>query len=186
MFGENEGSEGTSNPQRDDRLERARSTVPPHLPPEHLRDPGDAWVYAPDGTKFWGRFGAAGLLCWHRESGVLLQHRAQWSHNGGTWALPGGARRENETALAAALREADEEAGVPPQLVTELFESVMDLGFWSYTTVAVEATEFFEPVVGDFESLDLRWVALSEVEKLELHPAFATAWPSLRQRLENL
>jgi len=116
---------------------------------------------------------------------VLLQHRAEWSHNGGTWALPGGARREGESALDAALREADEEAGVPPGLVTELFESVFDLGYWSYTTVAVEARELFEPVMGDFESLELRWVALSEVENLALHPAFASAWPDLRQRLES-
>ena len=186
MSGDDGRVGGTPNRDQDERRERARSSVPPHLPPAHERDPGDAWVYGPDGTKFWGRFGAAGLLCWHREVGVLLQHRAEWSHNGGTWALPGGARREGESALAAALREADEEAGVPPHAVTEIFESVLDLGFWSYTTVAVEVHEFFEPVVGDFESLELRWVSLSEVESLALHPAFASAWPALRSQLEAL
>jgi 8-oxo-dGTP diphosphatase len=173
-----------SGASEQERRERAASAVPPHMPPPHERDPGDAWVYAPDGvTKFWGRFGAAGLLVWHRESGVLLQHRAEWSHNGGTWALPGGARREHESALEGALREADEEAGVPPELVVPLFESVVDLGFWSYTTVAVEATSFFEPVVADFESLELRWVPLDQVDALPLHPAFAEAWPGLRARL---
>lgn len=188
-----DGREGNSfqrgheqNEHQKARRARAQSAVPPHLPPQHERDPGDAWVYGPDGSKYWGVFGAAGLLCWHREAGVLLQHRAQWSHNGGTWALPGGARREHETALDAALREADEEAGVPPHLVTELFESVFDLGFWSYTTVAVEAHEIFEPVIADFESIDLRWVPLSEIENLDLHPAFARAWPDLRSRLESL
>lgn len=168
-----------------ERRERATSSIPPHLPPEHLRDPGDAMVYSPDGkTKYWGRFGAAGLLVWHRDSGILLQHRAEWSHNGGTWALPGGARRQGESAFDAALREADEEAGVPAQILTSLFESVFDVGYWSYTTVAVEATEFFTPVVADLESIELRWVALDDVDSLNLHPGFAASWPELKTRLK--
>ena len=157
--------------------------APPPLPPYAVRDKGDAWVYGPDGEKFWGRYGAAGLLVWHRELGILLQHRVGWSHFGGTWGLPGGARKEGEAAEAGALREANEEAGVPAELVTVLFTSVLDLGYWTYTTVAVEASEPFEPVIGDAESVDLRWVALDEVALLPLHPGFATSWPSLRERL---
>ena len=177
--------QGASPSNEQERRERATSFVPPHLPPEHLRDPGDAMVYSPDGkVKYWGRFGAAGLLVWHRESGILLQHRAEWSHNGGTWALPGGARRQGESAHDAALREADEEAGVPAEILTPLFESVFDAGFWTYTTVAVEAREFFTPVVADLESIELRWVPLDEVESLKLHPGFAGSWPSLRERLK--
>ena len=84
----------------------------PPLPPEHLRDPGDAWVEGPNGSRYWGRFGAAGLLVVDRERGVLLQHRAGWSHFGGTWGLPGGARKLGESAVDGALREAGEEAGV--------------------------------------------------------------------------
>ena len=104
-----------------------------------VRDSGDAWVYGPDGTKFWGRFGAAGLLVWHRSLGVLLQHRIGWSHFGGTWGLPGGARKAGESAQDAAYREAHEEAGVPPTLLRVMTSSVLDLGYWSYTTVVAEA-----------------------------------------------
>ena len=43
---------------------------------------------------------------------VLLQHRAPWSHQGGTWGLPGGARDSHETPEEAAKREAHEEAGL--------------------------------------------------------------------------
>ena len=43
----------------------------------------------PDGQRFWGRFGAAGLLVHDLRRGVLLQHRADWSHFGGTWGLSG-------------------------------------------------------------------------------------------------
>lgn len=158
-------------------------TSRPPLPPPHLRDPGDAWVEGPNGEQFWGRFGAAGLLVWHREGGVLLQHRAVWSHFGGTWGIPGGARKLNESAADAAFREAHEEAGVPADLPSVLFESVVDLGFWSYTTVVAETPRLFTPVMGDAESEALAWVPTADVEGLPLHPGFARSWPLLRKRL---
>ncbi|GAB2460627.1 8-oxo-dGTP pyrophosphatase MutT (NUDIX family) [Conyzicola lurida] len=157
------------------------SNVPPPFP--GVRDSGDAWVYGPDGSRFWGRYGAAGLLVWHPVAGVLLQHRIAWSHHGGTWGLPGGALKEGESAVDGALREANEEAGVPADLLEVLFSSVLELGFWRYTTVATRAREEFLPVIGDAESEALAWVALDEVENLELHPGFAAAWPELRSRL---
>jgi 8-oxo-dGTP pyrophosphatase MutT (NUDIX family) len=116
---------------------------------------------------------------------VLLQLRAIWSHLGGTWGLPGGARKSHETPEAAALREADEEAGVPPHLVTVLGTSVFDLGYWSYTTVLARADELFTPIVGDAESDALDWVAFDEVETLPLHPGFGAGWPDLRLRLHE-
>ena len=140
--------------------------VPPHLPPPHLRDPGDAWAVGPDGQKFWGAFGAAGLLVWHRTAGILLQHRAEWSHHGGTWGIPGGAIRQGEDAVAGALREANEEAGVPADSVTVLFTEILDLDFWSYTTVVVESSEVFEPVMGDSESEALAWISLDKSKPL--------------------
>jgi len=144
---------------------------------------GDAWVYGPDGERFWGRFGAAGLLVHDPDRGVLLQHRAVWSHFGDTWGLPGGARHEGETAVEAALREAGEEANVPAHLLQVRFVSVFDLGFWSYTTVVTEATESFEPVIGDAESIALRWVRPEEITELPLHPGFAASWPALQVKI---
>lgn len=149
------------------------------------RGPEDAWVDGPRG-RYWGTFGAAGLLLAHRDAGVLLQLRAVWSHLGGTWGLPGGARKGHETAAEAALREADEEAGVPPELVTVLDSSVLDLGYWSYTTVIARAEQLFEPVVGDAESEALRWVSLDDVAAMPLHPGLEAGWPALRSRLDEL
>src|SRR5690554_5284798 len=154
-------------------------TRPPLFSP---RDSGDAWVDGPNG-RYWGRFGAAGLLVHDPARGVLLQHRAEWSHFGGTWGLPGGARHENESAFDAALREADEEAAVPADACELLFETVLDYGYWSYTTVVARAVRTFEPVIADPESLDLQWVALDEVVKLPLHPRFEESWPMLQARL---
>ena len=145
----------------------------------------DAWVDGPDG-RYWGIHGAAGLLLVHPEHGLLLQLRAQWSHFGGTWGLPGGARKGDETAAATAVREADEEAGVPPELVEVLGESVWDLGYWSYTTVLGRALAYFDPIIGDAESVALRWTPLDEVLELALHPGFRASWPDLRIRLGEL
>ena len=158
------------------------SGVRPPMPPGP-RDKGDAWVYADDGKKYWGRYGAAGLLVWHRERGILLQHRVGWSHFGNTWGLPGGALKEGETAEKGALREAHEEAGVPAAQLRVIATSVLDLAFWRYTTVVVEALEYFEPVMGDAESEALEWVPVNSVENFPLHPGFGRAWPQLRSSL---
>ncbi|MEN9740726.1 MAG: hypothetical protein RLZ72_992 [Actinomycetota bacterium] len=155
-----------------------------YLPPPHLRDPGDQWVYGPNGEKVWGAFGAAGVLVWNRENDtVLLQLRAEWSHHGGTWGIPGGAIRKGESARDGALREAHEEAGVPEDLLEAIDEFIIDLGFWSYTTVIARTREHFEPVENDQESIDLQWVKRTEVEQLELHPRFGQNWPHLRDLL---
>lgn len=146
---------------------------------------GDAWVDGPDG-RFWGTFGAAGLLLAHPDAGVLLQHRAIWSHHGGTWGVPGGARKPGESAEDAAIRESDEEAGVPPELVRVLGSSVFDVGYWSYTTVLAVASELFEPYLGDAESIALSWVPIADVAGLPLHPGLASGWPALRARLAEL
>ncbi|UWF76825.1 NUDIX domain-containing protein [Microbacterium neungamense] len=152
--------------------------------PEGPRDSGDAWVVAPSGERYWGRYGAAGLLAVDPERGVLLQHRVGWSHYGGTWALPGGALHEGESALHGAVREAQEEAGIPDEAVRPWFASVFDLGYWSYTTVVGEVLEPFEPVISDPESLALEWVPVGEVTERPLHPGFADAWARLRPLLE--
>ena len=161
------------------------SMMPPPLPPEHLRDPGDAWVEGPDGKRYWGRFGAAGALVWHPPKGVLLQLRAEWSHHGLTWGIPGGALKAGESAHHAALRESHEEAGVPEEGLETLHTEIFDLGFWSYTTVLFRSDSYFEPVVNDHESADVAWISLAEVDKLPLHPGFASSWPSLRGIIDS-
>lgn len=151
--------------------------------PGRPRDPGDAWVIAEDGTRYWGAFGAAGLLALDPARGILLQHRAEYSHFGGTWGLPGGARRQSESAIDAALREAGEEAGVPTSALRVRATSVADLRVWSYTTVLAEVVTEFDAVISDPESLALDWIRPDDVDALDLHPGFAAAWPGLRDTL---
>jgi 8-oxo-dGTP diphosphatase len=147
---------------------------------------GDGWVESDDGKHFWGLHGAAGLML--RAPGsdgsatVLLQHRAPWSHQGGTWSLPGGARDSHETVEEAAVREAHEEAGLTSdQLVVRgtVVTAEAKGGRWTYTTVIADAPEPLR-TVPNRESSELRWVAEDEVTDLPLHPGFAASWQLLR------
>lgn len=151
------------------------------------RDPNDAWVACTCGSRHWGLAGAAGLALVDRATRTIaLQLRSARSHQGSTWALPGGAIGTGETPLQGALREASEEADIRAVDVLPDVASVLDHEVWSYTTVvahvARDAPATPRPVLRplDGESADLRWVDLDEVTDLPLHPAFATAWPRLR------
>ncbi|MGV0746145.1 NUDIX hydrolase [Mycolicibacterium sp. XJ870] len=154
-----------------------------------MRGDGDGWVMSDNGARFWGRHGAAGLLLRapspDGSSAVLLQHRAPWSHQGGTWALPGGARDSHETAEQAAVREAHEEAGLPAEQLTVrttvVTAEVTGLGGtrWTYTTVIADAPELLD-TIPNRESSELRWVAEDQVAELPLHPGFAASWQQLR------
>lgn len=158
--------------------------------PERVHGDGDGWVIAESGAHYWGRHGAAGLLLRalgpDGRAAVLLQHRAPWSHQGGTWALPGGARDSHETAEQAAVREAHEEAGLPAEqvrvrtsVVTAEVGSADGGTYWSYTTVIADAPGLLD-TVPNRESSELRWVAEDEVADLPLHPGFAASWQRLR------
>lgn len=156
-----------------------------------MRGDGDGWVLDTDGAQYWGVHGAAGLLLRaplpDGATGVLLQHRAAWSHQGGTWALPGGARDSHESAIDTAVREADEEAGIDPadlRIVAAVVTHRSANG-WTYTTVIADVDEPVRTRLNG-ESVELRWVNEEHVDTLPLHPAFGASWPELRERIAAL
>jgi 8-oxo-dGTP pyrophosphatase MutT (NUDIX family) len=156
---------------------------------------GNGWVHCRCGRRHWGLHGAAGLLvvrCVAQGDArpvvqVLLQLRAGWTHQGGTWGLPGGARDSHEDVVVAALREAHEEVGLDEGAVQVVGSSVgTDHGDWSYTYVIARARPTVAVHVRNDESDEIRWVGVDDVGALPLHPALAPAWAGLRARVAEL
>jgi 8-oxo-dGTP diphosphatase len=143
---------------------------------------GDGWIQCDCAGKHWGLFGAAGLVL-IRDQSILMQHRAPWVHNGDTWGIPGGARDSHETALEAALREANEEIGIDILLLTVINEFVDDHGPWRYHTIIAKADPKLIAHEMNDESLEVKWIPIAEVENQILHPSFAKTWPQLKPKL---
>jgi 8-oxo-dGTP diphosphatase len=142
---------------------------------------GDGWVECELGHRHWGRFGAAGLLlrtvdrCGQQH--VLLQHRASWTHHGGTWGAPGGARASWETPEQAALREVGEEAVIDLAGISIERVHADDHGGWCYWTVLAGSPSAVTAAPRGLETAEMRWVLCADVVGLELHPGFAASWP---------
>jgi 8-oxo-dGTP diphosphatase len=133
-----------------------------------------SWASCANGHAHWGRRGAAGLLV-ARGGHVLLQLRAGWSHQGGTWSIPGGARERGETSVQAALREAEEELGLASDAIEIRGSYVATCGGWTYETVLGVPLRALA-IANLSESDDHRWVPAAGVADLPLHPAFRSAW----------
>ena len=153
-----------------------------------MHTPTDGWTTCALGHRHWGLAGAAGLLL-HRVGAdgpeVLLQHRADWSHHGGTWGTPGGALHADEDVAAGALREVCEELGLLPDDVVLGEHSVDDHGGWSYTTVLARPARPIEAadLRLDGESTGAAWVALAALDEVPLHPGLAGSLARLRPLL---
>ena len=163
-------------------------------PVENVHQPGDGWVNCACGKRHWGLNGAAGVLLARRDArtgapiSVLLQHRARWSAEGGTWGVPGGAISDGENPLEGGLRESYEEANIRPEDIQVVGSYLEDHGPWGYTTILAfeRPGHQVEPRMNDDESIALEWVDLDKVADLPLLKAFGQDWPHFLQRLKAL
>ena len=162
-----------------------RVTIEPPAPGEPRRplgprDPGDAWVVAPTGSGT--GVGSAPPGC--SRSTPSAACCCSTACRGVTSATPGRCPAARGTRASrrrdGALREAAEEAGVPDAAIRPRLLSVLDLGYWSYTTLVGDVIAPFEPTISDPESRELAWVPAAEVDDQPLHPGFASSWEQLR------
>jgi len=140
---------------------------------------GDGFLRLTNGTLRWGRFGAAGVLVRCAGEGgswwYFLARRSERCHQGGCWAIPGGALNLGEAPLEGALREFAEEVGA---VLHDREFSVVDVhqddhGGWSYWTVIVEVSQrFAAPTMLNWETAEAGWVSHDQLGDLELHEAF--------------
>jgi 8-oxo-dGTP diphosphatase len=138
---------------------------------------GDGFITLADGSRRWGRFGAAGILARHTgDDGVphlFVARRSEYCHRGGTWAIPGGALDHGEAPLDGALREFAEETGVRLDGFEIGHVHEDDHGGWSYWTLVVDvAHRFPTPTSFNWETAEARWVPVHELTDLELFDAF--------------
>ena len=140
-----------------------------------------SWATCTHGHAHWGRRGAAGLLV-ADQGRVLLQLRASWAHQGGTWSIPGGARERGESAVQTALREAKEEMAIRRRDIAVRSSYVARCGGWEYETVLAVAVG---PVqLAHLSESDAHlWAEPEALEELPLHPAFRSAWEAPDARL---
>ncbi len=147
---------------------------------------GNGFVHCRCGHRHWGVHGAAGLLLLRDDLAVphaLLQLRAPWTHGGGTWALPGGARDSHEGWREAAYREATEEVGLRTLALRPAGEYVDPHGpaeaDWRYVTVLALTSDDAGVHAANHETSDLAWVPLGDVAGWSLHPGLALSWPHI-------
>ena len=163
-------------------------------PKANVHQPGDGWIDCACGRKHWGVNGASGILLARRDGGtgrvthVVMQHRALWSAEGGTWGIPGGATADGESPIEGALRESYEEANITPEDIEVVGAYREDHGPWAYTTVFAfeKPGHTVNPKANDDESMTVEWVPIDRVPELRLLTAMRTDWPRFVSRLEAL
>lgn len=119
-----------------------------------------------NGSRVKGNRGAAILFTDGKS--LLLLKRSEGSHQG-TWDLPGGGARDNETDIGTAIRETKEETGLD-EIPGYRFESfVSHDGRKKFTVFLFRVSEQFTVEVNK-EHSDWEWTSIGSLANKSLHP----------------
>ena len=117
---------------------------------------------------------------------VLMQLRAEWTHGGRVWGIPGGARDSHESAIESALREMREELSIDESLVEVVHDNMWtDHKDWHYHTVIALTSRDVEFVTNEEAEL-ADWIEISKIKDLDLHPGFASNWQDILIAIEEV
>jgi ADP-ribose pyrophosphatase YjhB (NUDIX family) len=164
--------------------------VPIYSSPE--ADSGEGYYFAKSGKRYWGRYGAAGVLLRRvKEDGtleyLLAKRSANISAGGGQWAWPGGAHKDKKHAQSpqlTAYEELKEELGVYPEGIDPIATHTNFVEpDWQYETMIVDVTNNSSLTdslkISDDENSDLGWFTEDDIRELKennmLHPAVASS-----------
>jgi DNA polymerase III epsilon subunit-like protein/ADP-ribose pyrophosphatase YjhB (NUDIX family)/autonomous glycyl radical cofactor GrcA len=173
------------------------SLKPPVLPffapmgSEDAKD-GDGYYFAKSGKRYWGRWGAEGVLLRKQGAGgevqYLLGKRADWiSSGGGKWAYPGGAHgtqfnaeRGGTTGRAEILEELGVELSHPlvkgRETTALTYENPIEPD-WTYRTVIIDASDdnVKQVQISDNETSEVGWFTADQIKEMNsqgmLHPS---------------
>jgi len=139
------------------------------------KSPIDQWTVCAGDHIHWGAYGGAGLLLCYAPPGelpsYLLQQRSKSVDHGGTWGIPGGAMRKNESPEAAARREAEEEIGPIPAYRVTGIEAQDCGGGWNFYVVTATVDRPFDAFCVR-ETDATGWFTREDMRSLNLHPDF--------------
>ena len=193
--GVNETDSRTGEPLSQERGAEGKSLSPVNqAPKDNVHQPGDGWIPCACGRRHWGTNGASGVLLVRRDPNtgepthVVMQHRAMWSAEGGTWGIPGGASADGENPVEGALRESYEEANITPEDIEVVGSYREDHGPWAYTTVFAfeKPGHKVNPRANDDESMEISWIPFDTVPEHRLLTAMQTDWPMFADRIRAL
>lgn len=134
-----------------------------------------------DGGKYWGKR-AAGILYTDGQD-ILLLKRSEKGDNSGTWGVPGGKAKKNESAIDTARRETKEECG-KSHSGQQFANFLTKDGSHSFMCYLYSIDDKFDCDLSD-EHTDYEWIGLKEVAKYNLHPKFKEVWPRYKSAIEN-
>lgn len=98
----------------------------------------------------------------------LLIQRALTDSYGGLWALPGGGQDDNETVKETASRELQEEIGIVPTKLTELFQIRSAHDDEEYLTHIFLCKQFAGlPYPATEDIIGFGWFTIPEIWKLD-------------------
>ncbi|HUS88322.1 MAG TPA: NUDIX hydrolase [Desulfosporosinus sp.] len=124
------------------------------------------------------------LLICSEDKSIYLMKRSRVVLLSGTWAIPGGSVKENETPLLGALRECFEEMNSVP-VPTKKIGQVKNINpFIDYTTYAYDISfkskTYWNPKI-NCEHSDAKWFSLDKLPE-NIHPGVKRAMNRLKLR----